>query len=122
MYYIYILYIIFYRILIVMLVRLSWESALTVTNASNKVYSFVFDFRFQVSTFVFVLEMLIKLTALSPRGYVQSRWNLLDGFLVVVSVVDLGIVLCVPRVTQGVGFSVLRTFRLVRTLYTRRSA
>ena len=122
MYYIYILYIIFYILLIVMLVRLSWESALTVTNASNKVYSFVFDFRFQVSTFVFVLEMLIKLTALSPRGYVQSRWNLLDGFLVVVSVVDLGIVLCVPRVTQGVGFSVLRTFRLVRTLYTRRSA
>ena len=86
------------------------------------IYSFVFHFRFQVSTFVFVLEMLIKLTALSPRGYVQSRWNLLDGFIVVVSVVDLGIVLCVPRVTQGVGFSVLRTFRLVRTLYTRRSA
>ena len=68
---------------------------------------------FQACTFVFVLEMLVKVTAFSFRGYVQSRWNILDGFIVLISVVELMIVWCVPDVTHGLGFSVLRTFRLV---------
>ncbi|XP_028398945.1 sodium channel protein 60E-like isoform X2 [Dendronephthya gigantea] len=67
-------------------------------------------------TFVFILEMFLKVTALSLQGYIQSRWNILDGLIIVISVVELLIVWCVPDITHGLGFSVLRTFRLVRIL------
>ena len=76
--------------------------------------NFFHFFSFQACTFVFVLEMLVKMIAFSLRGYVQSRWNILDGFIVVISFVELIIIWCVPTVTHGLGFSVLRTFRLVR--------
>lgn len=65
-----------------------------------------------VFTFVFVLEMVLKLISLGPRGYVKSRWNIFDGFIVVISVVDLILELAV--VGKGAGLSVLRTFRLLR--------
>ena len=57
--------------------------------------------------------MIVKVTALSARGYIQSRWNILDGIIVVISAIETIIVWCVPSITHGLGFSVLRTFRLV---------
>lgn len=56
--------------------------------------------------------MVLKLIALGPRGYVNSRWNIFDGFIVVISIVDL-ILERVVKVGSGAGLSVLRTFRLV---------
>ena len=70
----------------------------------------------KICTLIFVLEMVVKMIALLPRGYVQSRWNLLDGFIVVMSIIDLVIVLCLPGSHHGAGFSVLRSLRLVCSL------
>ena len=56
--------------------------------------------------------MVLKLTTLGPRGYVKSRWNIFDGFIVVISIVDLILERGV-KVGNGAGLSVLRTFRLV---------
>lgn len=56
--------------------------------------------------------MVLKLTALGPRGYVKSRWNIFDGFIVLISIVDLILERGV-KVGNGAGLSVLRTFRLV---------
>lgn len=64
---------------------------------------------------MFLLEMVLKLTALGPRGYVKSRWNIFDGFIVVISIVDLILERGI-KVGNGAGLSVLRTFRLVSEL------
>lgn len=55
------------------------------------------------------------MTAFGPCGYVKSRWNIFDGFIVVISIVDL-ILERVVKVGSGAGLSVLRTFRLVSVL------
>lgn len=59
--------------------------------------------------------MVLKVTAFGPCGYVKSRWNIFDGFIVVISIVDL-ILERVVKVGSGAGLSVLRTFRLVSAL------
>ena len=70
-------------------------------------------FTSQVCTFIFLTEMILKLIALSPSGYVKSRWNIFDGVVVLVSILD--IVLTIYQAANNTGTSVLRTFRLVRT-------
>ena len=57
------------------------------------------------------MEMVLKLVAFGPRGYVKTRWNIFDGFIVVISIVDL--ILVLAKIGGGAGLSVLRTFRLV---------
>lgn len=64
---------------------------------------------------MFLLEMVLKLTAFGPCGYVKSRWNIFDGFIVVISIVDL-LLERVVKVGSGAGLSVLRTLRLVSAL------
>ena len=66
---------------------------------------------FQIFTVTFFIEMLLKLTAYTPRGYVQNSWNIFDGFLVIVSTVDL--LLSKTGAVSGNTLSVLRVFRLV---------
>lgn len=58
--------------------------------------------------------MVLKVISSGPRGYVKSRWNIFDGFIVLISIVDL--ILELVNVGNGAGLSVLRTFRLVSTL------
>ena len=55
--------------------------------------------------------MTCKLIALTPRGYAANTWNLFDGFLVIVSIVD--VVLSQSKLLTGSSLSVLRVFRLV---------
>lgn len=43
-----------------------------------------------VFTLIFLIEMYIKLIALTPRGYIRDGMNCFDGFIVIVSVVDYG--------------------------------
>ena len=68
----------------------------------------------QVFTFVFLLEMVLKLIASGGRAYLKSRWNIFDGFIVLVSIADL--ILELAKIGTGAGLSVLRTFRLVSTV------
>lgn len=53
--------------------------------------------------------MLLKIIADGPFGYIKNGFNVFDGFIVVLSIVEL---------MQGGagGLSVLRTFRLLRIL------
>lgn len=60
--------------------------------------------------------MLCKLVALGPRLYIKDKWNIFDGIVVIVSVVDT-----VMELTQGThhdlkkrGSGGLRALRLVR--------
>ncbi|XP_077581894.1 sodium channel, voltage gated, type VIII, alpha subunit b isoform X3 [Stigmatopora nigra] len=60
-----------------------------------------------VFTGIFAGEMFAKLVAMDPYYYFQEGWNCFDGFIVSLSLVELGL--------QDVeGLSVLRSFRLLR--------
>ena len=48
-----------------------------------------FNFANLVFTYIFIYEMIIKLLAIGPRKYVASKWNLIDGFVVLLSVVEI---------------------------------
>ncbi|XP_065366192.1 voltage-dependent T-type calcium channel subunit alpha-1G isoform X2 [Calliphora vicina] len=71
-----------------------------------------------VFTAVFTLEMLIKVVATGmfygPDAYFTSGWNIMDGSLVTISIIDLLMSLISqssPRI-----FGILRVFRLLRSL------
>ncbi|NP_001361657.1 sodium channel, voltage gated, type VIII alpha subunit isoform 1 [Xenopus tropicalis] len=60
-----------------------------------------------VFTGIFTAEMFLKLIAMDPYYYFQEGWNIFDGFIVSLSLMELGL--------QDVeGLSVLRSFRLLR--------
>lgn len=67
----------------------------------------------QIFTTIFTVEMIVKLVALGPMYYIQGRWNIFDGIIVIISLVDTGLELAEFRESSGT--SVFRTFRLVRT-------
>lgn len=69
-------------------------------------FNICFSF-FQGFTFAFLVEVLIKLTAYSPKDFVSNGWNLFDSVIVVVSLADLFISELLP------GLTILRAFRLV---------
>lgn len=57
-------------------------------------------------TGIFAGEMFAKLIAMDPYYYFQEGWNCFDGFIVTLSLVELGL-------ADVEGLSVLRSFRLV---------
>uniref|UniRef100_A0AAQ6IC60 Sodium channel protein n=1 Tax=Anabas testudineus TaxID=64144 RepID=A0AAQ6IC60_ANATE len=61
----------------------------------------------QVFTGIFTAEMVLKIIALDPYYYFQKGWNIFDGVIVSLSLIEL----CLENV---VGMSVLRSFRLLR--------
>ena len=71
-----------------------------------------------VLTLSFALEMVMKLVALHPRGYVKDLFNVFDCIVVVVSFIEVG--LSPPKIFVGGStssrgsVSVLRTLRLLR--------
>lgn len=72
----------------------------------------------QVFTWIFIGEMSLKLVALGPGGYCSDRMNLLDGAVVILSIVEI-----VLSTTGGAGsggnlqaFRTVRVFRTFRVL------
>eukprot|EP00232_Nephroselmis_pyriformis_P015499 CAMPEP_0182897770 /NCGR_PEP_ID=MMETSP0034_2-20130328/27086_1 /TAXON_ID=156128 /ORGANISM="Nephroselmis pyriformis, Strain CCMP717" /LENGTH=547 /DNA_ID=CAMNT_0025031707 /DNA_START=297 /DNA_END=1936 /DNA_ORIENTATION=+ len=64
----------------------------------------------------FAIEMVFKLWALGIIGYLTDTWNLFDGVVVVISILELAL-------NEGPeGLSVLRSFRLLRVLKVLRNA
>ncbi|KAJ4441071.1 hypothetical protein ANN_10921 [Periplaneta americana] len=60
-------------------------------------------------TATFAIEATLKLIAMSPKYYFQEGWNIFDFIIVALSLLELGL--------EGVqGLSVLRSFRLQKTL------
>ncbi|RZC35961.1 voltage-dependent T-type calcium channel subunit alpha-1G, partial [Asbolus verrucosus] len=71
-----------------------------------------------IFTVVFTIEMFVKVVAsgmcYGPNAYFTSGWNIMDGSLVIISIVDLLMSLISsssPRI-----FGILRVFRLLRSL------
>ncbi|XP_011298535.1 voltage-dependent T-type calcium channel subunit alpha-1H isoform X1 [Fopius arisanus] len=64
---------------------------------------------------VFAVEMLLKVVAEGPFGYISNGFNVFDGIVVILSVVELCQSLTAERGGSS-GLSVLRTFRLLRIL------
>ncbi|OCT63542.1 hypothetical protein XELAEV_18044638mg [Xenopus laevis] len=60
-----------------------------------------------VFTGIFTAELVFKLIALDPYYYFQEGWNIFDCFIVSLSLMELGL-------SSSGGFSVLRSFRLLR--------
>ncbi|XP_034387849.1 sodium channel, voltage gated, type VIII, alpha subunit b isoform X6 [Cyclopterus lumpus] len=60
-----------------------------------------------VFTGIFAAEMFAKLVAMDPYYYFQENWNIFDGFIVTLSLVEL-------MLADVEGLSVLRSFRLLR--------
>uniref|UniRef100_UPI00398F13ED voltage-dependent T-type calcium channel subunit alpha-1I-like n=1 Tax=Pristiophorus japonicus TaxID=55135 RepID=UPI00398F13ED len=69
-------------------------------------------------TAIFVAEMTLKVVSLSfyfgDQAYLRSSWNILDGFLVFVSLLDIVVSLASAGGAKILG--VLRVLRLLRTL------
>ncbi|XP_029461524.1 sodium channel protein type 2 subunit alpha-like isoform X4 [Rhinatrema bivittatum] len=61
----------------------------------------------QVFTGIFTAEMVFKLIAMDPYYYFQEGWNIFDGIIVGLSLMELGL-------ANVEGLSVLRSFRLLR--------
>ncbi|XP_074081994.1 sodium channel protein type 8 subunit alpha isoform X3 [Macrotis lagotis] len=60
-----------------------------------------------VFTGIFTAEMFLKLIAMDPYYYFQEGWNIFDGFIVSLSLMEL-------MLADVEGLSVLRSFRLLR--------
>ncbi|XP_071758265.1 sodium channel protein type 3 subunit alpha-like [Centroberyx gerrardi] len=60
-----------------------------------------------VFTGIFTAEMVLKVIALDPYYYFQQGWNIFDGIIVCLSLMELGL-------SNVEGLSVLRSFRLLR--------
>ncbi|XP_030637702.1 sodium channel, voltage-gated, type I like, alpha b isoform X4 [Chanos chanos] len=60
-----------------------------------------------VFTGIFTAEMCLKVIALDPYYYFQEGWNIFDGIIVSLSLMELGL-------ANVEGLSVLRSFRLLR--------
>nr|XP_054604951.1 voltage-dependent T-type calcium channel subunit alpha-1G isoform X5 [Nothobranchius furzeri] len=71
-----------------------------------------------IFTAIFVTEMAVKIVALGfffgDKAYLRSSWNILDGMLVMISVVDILVSLISNSGTKILGM--LRVLRLLRTL------
>jgi len=67
---------------------------------------------------IFTIEMFIKVIALGlcfgRNSYLRSAWNVMDGFLVVISWVD--VIVTLTTNTESSILGVLRVFRALRTL------
>ncbi|XP_069011378.1 voltage-dependent T-type calcium channel subunit alpha-1I-like [Embiotoca jacksoni] len=70
-----------------------------------------------VCTVIFLVEMLIKVLALGlfvgPQSYCRSPWNIMDGMLVLLSLVDITIRLTTGDENHMLG--ILKVLRLLRT-------
>ncbi|XP_053550714.1 voltage-dependent T-type calcium channel subunit alpha-1H [Bombina bombina] len=71
-----------------------------------------------IFTAIFVVEMTIKVVALGfvsgENAYLQSSWNVLDGLLVFVSIIDIIVSMASDGGAKILG--ILRVLRLLRTL------
>lgn len=72
-----------------------------------------------VFTALFTFEMVIKLIGLGVRGYAASFFNLFDGVIVIISLIEVGVELAGLEASSGL--SALRTFRLMRVFKLARS-
>uniref|UniRef100_A0A6I8NQP5 Sodium channel protein n=1 Tax=Ornithorhynchus anatinus TaxID=9258 RepID=A0A6I8NQP5_ORNAN len=86
---------------------MSIASILTNTMEELEEFSHVLSVGNLVFTGIFTAEMFLKIIAMDPYYYFQEGWNIFDGFIVSLSLMELGL-------ANVEGLSVLRSFRLLR--------
>ena len=74
-----------------------------------------------VFTFTFILESILKIMAMTPRGYLDSGWNQFDCFIVCSSIVDLIVGFVGGNSLSILSFGpqlirIIRVFRITRIL------
>ena len=62
-------------------------------------------------TYIFIYEMIVKLLAIGPKKYSASKWNLLDGGIVLLSIVEL---IIASESDKGAGLTSFRTVKVFR--------
>ena len=65
-------------------------------------------------SWIFTLEMIIKVTGLGVREYVRDSFNIFDAAIVILSLVDNILQYSVGNSASGGGVIVLRSIRLLR--------
>ena len=75
----------------------------------------------QVFSWIFLIEMIVKILGIGFREYVRDRFNLFDAFIVILSLVDNIMFYIVGNNVTGGGFIVLRSVRLLRIFKLARS-
>ena len=75
----------------------------------------------QIFSWLFVGEMIIKITALGMKEYVRDYFNLFDAFVVVLNVLDNVLLYSIGNTIGGGGIIVLRSIRLLRIIKLVRS-
>ncbi|KAJ8394798.1 hypothetical protein AAFF_G00041530 [Aldrovandia affinis] len=80
----------------------------------SPMFNYAMDILNMVFTGVFTVEMLLKLIAFKPRGYVADAWNVFDALVVIGSVVD--IVLSETDNTEDSARISITFFRLFRVM------
>ena len=60
-------------------------------------------------TYIFAIEMVLKIVAIGPTKYCRETMNILDGFVSLISVVELAFL------SGGGALSAFRTIRIFRT-------
>jgi len=63
----------------------------------------------------YVAQVLAKSLLIGEHAYLKSGWNIMDGFLVFISLVDIAFVMLSETKSPRI-FGILRVFRLLRTL------
>jgi len=73
---------------------------------------FVFNMMF---TWIFILEMVLKLFGLGAKGYFSDTWNRFDAFIVTVSIVTMVLAFS-DTSTGGLDPSIFRIIRILRVM------
>jgi hypothetical protein len=65
---------------------------------------------------LFTFEFVLKVLALGLKEYLSSAFNVFDGIIVIISIIEAIIGIVQPSLLEGGGASALRAFRLLRVL------
>lgn len=70
----------------------------------------------ELFTWIFIYEMAVKLLAIGPKKYTASKWNLLDGGVVLLSIMEL--IMESQQSNGSEGGSSVSAFRSVKVFRT----
>ncbi|KAJ0064133.1 hypothetical protein NL108_000998, partial [Boleophthalmus pectinirostris] len=73
-------------------------------HGQSHLFNYAMDILNMVFTGVFTVEMVLKLVAFKPRGYVGDAWNVFDALVVIGSVVDIILSQVHPRPPTSVTY------------------
>uniref|UniRef100_A0A8D3AUA8 Voltage-dependent L-type calcium channel subunit alpha n=1 Tax=Scophthalmus maximus TaxID=52904 RepID=A0A8D3AUA8_SCOMX len=83
-------------------------------HGQSHLFNYAMDVLNMVFTGVFTVEMILKLIAFKPRGYVGDAWNVFDALVVIGSVVDIILSQVERQDSARISITFFRLFRVMR--------